>query len=500
MNRFACLFVLLCFLSPLGLQAGGVVKLVESRVEATGMAPGDSPNARALALGDALRNAVRLGAGVDIASLSKSRDFQLEYDSIFSSAFGYVREYDVLESGLGDDGIYRVKITALVGEREPDRSDMVALQQMVRLRGSPRIELEIDELVEGVPLSDSLAEAWFEESARALQLQLVDIAQVNRNDDALAERDAVLGEEVQAALRLTDYTQEADFILQVTVRGRYLGERSLMGLKPRHGFSFAVDMRLVRPNGQVIATVSLPAEDSYDSMLDAPAHAAREILRTQLQGDGTAAYPGGWAIYRKLLAQWMTEADLGSLKRLEFAEMSDADFERVQDVMLADERVSGVWPREYDRLGRSLIEVETRLNTAQLKDVILAGLGEDWVYDRGTDSTLQFVPFVEASASASESAVLIETETIVERADATEALAPRQSVDVSAVALSEVAREPSPATVSLKPVEAAAMPQVATVSPQPDGDEVKLPEWAWGAIGASSVLTLVGAYLLGRRS
>ncbi len=503
---FILLFSLV--LLPISMRAGGMMKLVETEVEATGMAPGDSAHARELALADALRNAVRIGAGVDIASLSESRNFQLEYDRIFSASFGYVRAYEVLDAGLGSDGIYRLTISARVGEGEPGRRDIVALQQMVRLRGSPRIVIEVDELVEDVPLSDSLAEPWFEESARELQLQVVDMAQVNRNDDALAERDAVLGDAVQAALRRADYTQEADFILQVTVRGRYLGERSLMGLKPRHGFSFAVDLRLLRPNGQVIATVSLPAEDSYDSALDAPVHAAREILREQLSGDGTVRYPGGWAIYRQLLAQWMTEADLGSLKRLEFIEMPDADFERVQAALLADPRVTGVWPREYDRRGRSLIEVETRLGTAQLKDVILSGLGSAWAYDRGTDNTLQFTlsgenhltrPSTEqAEVIGSEVSTVSEQVAVLE----TEPPAPQNPVPGEGVAeSSEGPTDTQPTKVSLTSLAESEFPRVdAPPEPLAEADSPELPNWAWSALGAGSVLALVGVYFLGRRS
>lgn len=405
----------------------------ERRVEAEGMAPGEHLTAREEALADALREAVRLGAGIDIASQTRVTDMQLDYDRMFGSAFGYVRDYGVIESALGADGIYRVKVQATVGDTAPDRRDVVALQQMVRLKGSPRVALEVDELIEGIPAGSELAKSWFENSAREMQLHLVDLAMVNRNDDRLATRDAFFGEGQQAAMRRADFSQEADFLIQAKVRGRYLGKQDgAYGALPEHRFSYVVDLRALRPNGQVIASISIPGNEHHDSRLDSPDAAAREILHKLLQSDA-------WPLYRKIVVQWMTELDLGSLIRLEFAQISDANYDAVQQALRNDGKVTSVWPREFDNVGLSFIDVDSRLKAEALKRSVLKTLGSNWSYDRGTEDYLQFKSkgYVPAVSSAS--------------------------------------------------------------APLPVPASSGLPAWAWALIGAGGVALLLGVFLLGKR-
>jgi hypothetical protein len=89
----------LCVLCVLGGQ------IQAATVEAEGRAPGDMKTAREQALADALREAVRVGTGVDVLSSTGVSDFTLDYDRILSSAFGHVKSYKVISSGLGKDQI-----------------------------------------------------------------------------------------------------------------------------------------------------------------------------------------------------------------------------------------------------------------------------------------------------------------------------------------------------------------------------------------------------------
>lgn len=419
---------------------------VERTVESTGMAPGDNPNAREMALADALREAVRQGAGQDIASQSRVTDFALDYDRVFASAFGYVKGYAVTESGMGTDGIYRVTVQATVGDTEPDRRDIVALQQMVRLKGAPRVALEVDELIEGVPAGSGYSEAWFEQAARDMQLHLVDVARVNRNDDRLAARDEFFGDAQQASLRRADFSQEADFIIQARVRGRYLGSKSFYGSKPRHGYANSIDLRALRPNGQVVAALSIPGRESFDTNLQDQSAAARALLQIALAGGNRGQYSGAWKLFRKIMAQWMTELDLGVVLRLEFAYISDVDFDKIQRALEDNCDVSAAWSREFDSQGLSFIDVESQLSTGDLKNAVLAALGPAWTLDRGTGDYLQFKP---------------------------------------------VAHRDSESEVSMLD-RAATFPTVV--------DRGGLPDWAWVLLGAGGVLILGGVYLLGKKS
>ena len=98
-------------------------------VTAEGRTAGDSTAAREQALTDALREAVRLGAGVNIASQSQASNFALDYDRVFAAAFGYVKSYKVIESGMGKDGIYHVKVEAEVSPGDPNMNNTMALRR-----------------------------------------------------------------------------------------------------------------------------------------------------------------------------------------------------------------------------------------------------------------------------------------------------------------------------------------------------------------------------------
>ena len=137
------------------------------QVEAEGRAPGDMKTAREMALADALREAVRAGTGVDVLSSTGVSDFTLEYDRILASAFGHVKSYKVLDSGLGQDGIYRVRVSAEVQKGTPEAKNTLALRQLVLLKNSPRLAIRISG-PEG-----QTASALLEDSARDLQIQIV---------------------------------------------------------------------------------------------------------------------------------------------------------------------------------------------------------------------------------------------------------------------------------------------------------------------------------------
>ena len=75
------LFILTVFLIFASLCYG-------ERVTAVGRAENDSQSSREQALTDALREAVRIGAGVNLASQAKTSNFALDYDRVFAATLG----------------------------------------------------------------------------------------------------------------------------------------------------------------------------------------------------------------------------------------------------------------------------------------------------------------------------------------------------------------------------------------------------------------------------
>jgi hypothetical protein len=141
-------------------------------VIAEGRASGDYRTAREQALADAMREAVRIGIGVDLLGESKVKDFNLDYDRVLCSAFGHIKNYSIIESKLGNDGIYRVKLQAEVEKGSPDYKDSLALKQLIQAKGAPRLAFKVSDSASG-DAPDGFTQAVLEEVATELQIPVV---------------------------------------------------------------------------------------------------------------------------------------------------------------------------------------------------------------------------------------------------------------------------------------------------------------------------------------
>ncbi|MDX2145956.1 MAG: flagellar assembly protein T N-terminal domain-containing protein [Planctomycetota bacterium] len=108
------------------------------RVRATGQAPRELPNAREQAIEDALRRAVEAGAGVYLESISRSEDLVLVKDVITTRTNGYIESYDVLEESKDQDGLYTVRVAAVV-RRGQLRDDLETFKTLMKRKGRPLV-------------------------------------------------------------------------------------------------------------------------------------------------------------------------------------------------------------------------------------------------------------------------------------------------------------------------------------------------------------------------
>lgn len=90
----------------------------------------------------ALRKAVRQVIGVVVESETKTADFRLVRDAIFTRARGYVRRYKVLDKkeGLNDSYIVRVHAEVSKGKIQ---DDSLAVRNLIELKGRPRFVVEV---------------------------------------------------------------------------------------------------------------------------------------------------------------------------------------------------------------------------------------------------------------------------------------------------------------------------------------------------------------------
>ena len=367
-----------------------VTQIQAASVEAEGRAPGDMKTAREQALADALREAVRIGTGVDVLSSTGVSDFTLDYDRILSSAFGHVKSYKVISSGLGKDQIYTVKVKAEVEKGAPDAKNTLALRQIVLLKGSPRVSIKVEEQIDGAPAPTKYAQGIMEQTARELQFNLVDVGTASSQENKMAARDAILGNDKNAKLRNAGISQKSDFLIEGNIVARYVGKQSFFGSLPQHVFSVGGELRAIRPEtGEVVAVAALPGTENVESDLDSKEMAARDVIQKVLSSAG--GQKGGTPpLFNKILARWVTETDLGAMKRLEFTGISSDDFQKIQTDFTDTEKISAVWPREFDSQGLSVIDVETRLDNMGLGQEVTKATSGRVKLDRSTENLLAF--------------------------------------------------------------------------------------------------------------
>ncbi|MDB2497347.1 hypothetical protein N9X25_09400 [Verrucomicrobiales bacterium] len=366
-----------------------VMAIEAAEVEAEGRAAGDQKGAREQALADALREAVRKGAGVDILATTGVSNFVLEYDRILSAAFGHVTRYEVLSSGLGADQIYRVRIRAEVEKGTPGAQNLLALRQIMINKGSPRVSIMIDEQIDGVGDGTRYAQGVMEEVARELQMNLVDIETAKASEQKRAARDEIVGDQTDARLRKSDITQKADFLIEGKIVAQYLGQQSFFGSLPQHVFSVGGELRALRPEtGEVVVAVALPGTEKIESDLSSKELAARDIIQKLLnKGMSKGELP---PLMNRIVAQWVTECDLGSLKRLEFSRIGSEDFRAIEMRLKEHDKIGAVWPREFDSKGISSMDVETRMDSSALGSNVVNSSNGSVSIDRYTESLVVF--------------------------------------------------------------------------------------------------------------
>ena len=137
------------------------------------------------ALKAALRAALEKGAGAQLASYSRTENFELVRDTVFSRSEGLVSSYDILQQGPGAGGIFFCEIRAQVS------SDAVAsawgqVQNVLSQIGRPKVMVYIAETIDREPQTSSILESKIEERLIDLGFDVYDSSHL----DAIQRREA----------------------------------------------------------------------------------------------------------------------------------------------------------------------------------------------------------------------------------------------------------------------------------------------------------------------
>lgn len=343
----------------------------DTTVEVEGRAPADEPMARSQALADALREAVRKGAGVDLVSETQVKDFVMEFDRMFSKARGHVKKYEVLSTSTSSDGFYVVRIKANVGEGTVDTNDKLTLQMMAREHQAPRVVVHIEECIENVN-NGTLASDWLRNAATECGLRIIETGRSQGEGGMLARRAQILGRGQEAAMRSEGVVSACDYIIEGNVVGSSLGTKSYYGSKPGKKFSLGINLKVIdAATGVVILTENTPSRDILIRNVESSTAAAREAVRQLMEGSPRAKdSDAGWKLIRRIYAHWAAEMDLGAVYKLEFTAMDLAAANQLKAELSGIQNVGSVWIRSIDPAGVSVVECEARLKPLELAAII----------------------------------------------------------------------------------------------------------------------------------
>lgn len=387
---FCILFT--CFMSAVQAQ----------EVTVSGTGSGEPGTAREMALANALREAVRQGVGVDILSESKVQNFQMEYDRVMTSSFGYVQEYQIL-SNTYDSGKkeYTVKIKAKVTKGAPQMDQVLALRMLVRRMQSPRVVVECSEDItgEGFSPGSTISSAVLEEIAQKTGFEIFKQSVISERNDKDAARAELLGDNLDAKVKKAGISSTSDFKIIATIKGQVGPMKEPFPDVKVRDVAIGVDLQAVwTDTGEVAATVSLPTtyhkgEGQMNLPFDMPQQLFRHYLLTMLTGAEPAFKENNaYSLFRRIIAKWITDLDLGAKIQLEFKQIDKNTLDKLIAELEKTPNVSYVWRREFDQRLFSLLEIETRLSSQQVEEAVLKQIGNKYAIDVTTKKRLRFVP------------------------------------------------------------------------------------------------------------
>ena len=194
--------VLIGILIPSYLNAGSVTARGQAAI-----VNNDKAMARDKAIEDALRRAVEQVVGTMVTSETKTRDFQLLEDNIYTHSKGYVESYKIVSEKV-EDNVYIVDIQAEVSTGKIE-GKLKAIGIAISRKGKPRVMFLISEQNVG----QETPSYWWGTTASVSDIGIVENTMINifqKNGFTVIDRQAVSGKiKVKDAYRVASLTSDA---------------------------------------------------------------------------------------------------------------------------------------------------------------------------------------------------------------------------------------------------------------------------------------------------
>lgn len=326
------------------------------KVRATGQAPAELPRAREAAIEQALRRAVEAGAGVTIESVSRSEDFVLVLDVILARSAGYVKSYEVLEENPDQEGLYTVRVSAMV-QRGEFTNDLESLRTIMRRKGRP-VVMVAGRTGSAVAEADSEAELQkilTDRGAKVFDLSSLD--EVKRREARVADRD---DRDVRKAAAIADEVR-ANVLALVTVEAGPARRQEQYGVES-HVADATVTIRLVDPKTATVFAVEPVDAEGRSGSADGAVRAA-VIAGTRSAADRALLRIG---------QHWLEELDGRQGAEISLA-LHSMTFKQVDALVQRLRKVEGVKDvivDSTDAKGVSRVRVIANTTTADLSSIL----------------------------------------------------------------------------------------------------------------------------------
>lgn len=264
------------------------------------------------ALRRALRAALEQGAGVEIASHSQSRNFNLIRETVYGRASGVITEYRVLEEQPAPGNAVTVKVEATV------RAESIArtwgeVQNLLEQLGRPKIMVLIDESIDEQHQPDSVVASKIEELFLKSGFDLVSRSGAN----------AALQREIADAARSGDGARSAalakengaHILIRGTANSNRAGLQDIYGV-PAAFYNCDVQVQVYYADtGRLLASESMPiTRMGVRSRHEFSPQAARAALvqATFPEKDNPALpTPLAMRVYDAVMEAWSTQLTAG---------------------------------------------------------------------------------------------------------------------------------------------------------------------------------------------
>jgi len=327
------------------------------KVTVVGQAPADLPRAREAAVEDALRQAVEAGAGVLIASETKVENFQLIKDVIYTKSAGLVETYKVLRENPNQQGLYAVRIEAIVS-RGTLNTQLEAWKTLIRRKGWPR--LMVVGSVDKRPF-DMLLTARVQGLMERRGLTVVDWTVLNENQRRAAERAAISdGDLVKAAL----ISQEigADYLVIAGIDGTELPAEKTFGVKLYPADATGMFKVVAADTARVIASEVLSRQSKAQSAREA----IRDVTNTVLEQTFEEAI-------KRVAVHWLEDVDPRGGQQIQLV-LHKFPFDRMNHLLLNLRQAGGARETVVDSTdakGRSQVRLITNQAALNIAAVLL---------------------------------------------------------------------------------------------------------------------------------